>query len=1048
MKPIIQKPLYIIIAVIMLCSSGYTAPLKALIIDGQNNHDWKATTPVLKEILEDSGRFTVDVATSPPKGESMSGFRPPFSNYDVVISNYTGDLWPKQTQADFEAYVKNGGGFVSFHAANNAFPKWLEFNKIIALGGWGGRNEKSGPMVRIRDGEMVLDHSPGRGGAHGPRWNYPIVMHDLKHPISKGLPRVWKHAKDELYAKLRGPANIKDLLGYAESKLTSENEPLLFTVEYGNGRVFHTALGHDVYAMRCVGFAFTLQRGAEWAATGKVTLRKVPENFPTEDEVRFWLEKVDLNQIIAYEYGQSREALATVESNIRIATDNQLRKIEDQMLAVLNSDDATFYARSFACRILRRIGTSRSVNTLGAFLSDDQMSHPARLALQGIQSNKVDSLFRKSLRSLTGGNLVGLIGSIAERQDQKAVRPLAKLLSSEDEYIQQVIIRSLGRIGGKTALQILDDLSVNSSLEPYRLDALLLCADSLIGTRSSSSSKDVYEALSSNEHPSHIRIAAYSGLIKLDPDASLPLVLSLLDEDDAKLRKAACGPFLRGLPGPDASKRLAGELTMLSNSSQIDVLNALAVRGHSNVVPEVLNRLRTEDPSIQIAALQSLGSVGDERAVSPLMEFAIQPGATGRAAQLSLARIKGDAANEAIVDYLDSQHAGKRIAAINAIVDRSLKDKTSRLFTMADDTDRAVRSAAYEALKSLGGSEDIPAVLRLLHSESNEQDLQSLLGVVQTLSVQLSDPAIAVNAIADLYSSSTPPVKTAFIHLLTGYSGDTALEIVTRSATSDEEPVQTAAFKALGQWKDNSPIEFLLGQLPQLNGEQRTLAYQAIIHSLSLTQPDSPLFNRVKEHTKSPSEKNLFIDTLAQVVDLNSLEHLESYLNDSAVKDRAISAYETLINKLSASQLDRSNWVLSASHNQGALKNAIDGNLNSRWDTGTPQTPGMWFQIDIGAQRSIQKIVLDSSRSSGDYPRGYEVLLSSDSNAWSEPVVSGKGETAVVEIEIPNRSARFIRINQTGSVDGLFWSIHELDIEATMDTELLNEARSRLETLR
>jgi len=114
------------------------APLKVLIVDGQNNHDWKATTPPLKKMLEATGLFTVEVATTPAKGGDMSGFRPEFRAYRVVVLNYNGDDWPEATRAAFVAYVRGGGGVVAYHAANNAFTQWKEFNEIVALGGWGG----------------------------------------------------------------------------------------------------------------------------------------------------------------------------------------------------------------------------------------------------------------------------------------------------------------------------------------------------------------------------------------------------------------------------------------------------------------------------------------------------------------------------------------------------------------------------------------------------------------------------------------------------------------------------------------------------------------------------------------------------------------------------------------------------------------------------------------------------------------------------------------------------------------------------------------------
>jgi type 1 glutamine amidotransferase len=262
-------------------------PLKALIVDGQNNHNWQQTTPILKQQLEQTGLFTVDVATSPPKGADMSDFRPPFDAYDVVVSNYNGDPWSEQTKQALVDYVSGGGGLVIYHAANNAFSQWKEYNEMIAIGGWGGRNDKSGPYLVWRDGEVVRDPKPGPGGGHGPQHNFQVVVRQPDHPITQGLPPVFMHSRDELYSWLRGPAKNVTVLATAfsdkEKRGSGEHEPMLMTINYGDGRVFHTALGHAGEQCRSVAFLVTFQRGTEWAATGQVT-QELPDDFPGPDE--------------------------------------------------------------------------------------------------------------------------------------------------------------------------------------------------------------------------------------------------------------------------------------------------------------------------------------------------------------------------------------------------------------------------------------------------------------------------------------------------------------------------------------------------------------------------------------------------------------------------------------------------------------------------------------------------------------------------------------------------------------------------------------------
>lgn len=265
-------------------------PIKVLIVDGFSNHDWAHTTRLIREILDKTGRFRVDVATFPANANdpAFATFRPPFSNYDVVIQNCNNlgnkGEWPVAMRQDFVKYVREGGGVYIFHSANNSFANWEEYNQIIGLG-WRGTGF---PSIGIDAGGKIQRIPPGEGKStsHGQRTDR--VVHRIGNdPIHDGFPKTWMAAMIEVYTYPRGSAKNMNVLSWAQDPDAKKNWPVEWTVSYGKGRVYNSVFGHvwadetNPAGIRCAGFQMVMIRALQWLAKRPVDF-PVPADFPGE----------------------------------------------------------------------------------------------------------------------------------------------------------------------------------------------------------------------------------------------------------------------------------------------------------------------------------------------------------------------------------------------------------------------------------------------------------------------------------------------------------------------------------------------------------------------------------------------------------------------------------------------------------------------------------------------------------------------------------------------------------------------------------------------
>ena len=261
-----------------MCAVASAAPIQTLIISGQNNHDWRATTPHLRSLLANTGRFDVRVTEEPTGLTTQS-----LSKYDVIVLDYNGPRWGAAAEKAMEEFVRSGKGLVVVHGASYAFGTMeILGDKHVRT----GKRESPWPAYAEMVGASWSDAEPKSG--HAPRHIFTVSLDETQHAIVKGLGAKFR-VSDELYHNLRTRPGIRVIASAYDDSAnggTGKKEPLLWTSNFGKGRVFHTALGHDVSAMLEPGFIATFVRGAEWAATSDVTIAAKLEPEPVRGSPR------------------------------------------------------------------------------------------------------------------------------------------------------------------------------------------------------------------------------------------------------------------------------------------------------------------------------------------------------------------------------------------------------------------------------------------------------------------------------------------------------------------------------------------------------------------------------------------------------------------------------------------------------------------------------------------------------------------------------------------------------------------------------------------
>ncbi|HNY26140.1 MAG TPA: ThuA domain-containing protein [Candidatus Sumerlaeota bacterium] len=599
-------------------------------------------------------------------------------------------------------------------------------------------------------------------------------------------------------------------------------------------------------------------------------------------------------QIMLYDFGSSRAAMAGYEERIRKASPEEKGKIEEDLIGMLDCPLTTYAAKQWVCRMLRNVGTAKSVPSLAKLLPLGDYSHMARFALQGMACPEAGEALLAALAKSDGAVKVGILGTLGQRGDGKAVAAVADALKGDaSKDVKRAAIQALGRMGGEAAAEALKAAQVDADLKDEKSNALLMCADKLPAEKA----VEICKSLMAAENPKTIRIAAHAGLAKATGVEAVPALMDLLKSDDKGVRLAA-GQILASIPGDKAGQAIAEALAKVDPASQLVLVTALSARGQKSAAPEVAKLVASENEEVRIAALHALGELGGVDQVDGVAAKLSDTGETGKAAEAGLARMAGKDTGAKIVAVAEAaQDAGVKARLIAVLGDRQQAEAVPALVKMLDDKDANAVKAVGKALGKIAGAKDAAPLAEIVATAADakqEAAAEALKGLAAR------DTEAKAGAVVPSVEKANPRGKELLMPALARLGGDEALGAVRKALGSDNVDVRKAAIRALSDWREMGPVVEDLQKSAQgdADGACKILALNGFVKAIEKSGKPAPeqvgLYKKALELATRVEEKRAVVSALGNVADPGAKALVEPFLKDEALKQEAQNALDKI----------------------------------------------------------------------------------------------------------------------------------------------------------
>jgi len=572
---------------------------------------------------------------------------------------------------------------------------------------------------------------------------------------------------------------------------------------------------------------------------------------------------------------------------------------EAALIGVLQSD-AGWQEKDAATRALRQKGTAASVPALAALLTNKELSHSARYALEPMPYPEAGRALRDALGKTDGALKAGMAISLGVRRDAEAVPMLIPLIKDADPDIARAALGALGRIASEPAVKALMDFhNAPEAICPAWAEALLTAGEILTKDGHQEQAVGIYQALQSKKWPIHVRMGAFRGLTYAQPDKAPALLIAAMKGKDPAFRDMAA-QLVAEFPSDDLVPRFIEGLDKLPPEGQVAMLRGLAGRADKTAGPAVAGLLAASNPAVKLAAVKALASLGGGKDVAEIAGLLVSDDAElSKAAYATLVALKGDDVNPAIASAWTNGPAARRALLLDILTDRRADQTLSLASQGLSESELSLRIAALRALAQLGGNEQVSLILSNLAKASEASERTAIEKALSGIASRCGEALLP--DILDAMTGASVESRIVLLHVVAKIGGPQALETVCAATSDAQGAIAEEAVRVLAEWPtiDAAPFLFALAKSDDLSRHVLGLrGYVRLAGIEPAPETKSKMLLDAMDLARRPDEQKIVLGGWGGVPTLQALDVLTPFLDNNDVRNEAAVAITAVAGQL------------------------------------------------------------------------------------------------------------------------------------------------------